>query len=77
MSGYIGENELAAQVVIYNICVLCFMIAYGVSVAASTLVGNSLGAENEKQAKRYANMIFFGSLSVNLTVVLLVYLFRW
>lgn len=46
MSGYIGKNELAAQVIIYNICFLCFIIAYGVSVAASTLVGNSLGALN-------------------------------
>ena len=77
MAGYIGKNELAAQVVIYNICVLCFMIAYGVSVAASTLVGNSLGALNEKQARRYAKMIFSGSLLLNLTVVVLIYSFRW
>ena len=46
MSGYISKETLAAQVIVYNILFLCFNVAYGISVAASTLVGNSLGAKN-------------------------------
>ena len=48
MSGYIGKNELAAQVILYNVCFIFFALAYGLSLAASSLIGNSLGALNSK-----------------------------
>jgi MATE family multidrug resistance protein len=44
MAGYISNNHLAAQVILYNICFVSFIVAYGISMAASTLVGNSIGA---------------------------------
>ena len=77
MSGYIGKNELATQVIIYNMCFLCFSLAYGISLAASSLIGNSLGALNPDEAKKYALLILFAALVVNFSTALAVYLFRW
>jgi len=53
------------------------MIAYGVSVAASTLVGNSLGALNVILAKAYAKMILSSFVVINIILTLTVYFFRW
>lgn len=76
MAGYLGNTSLAAQVILYNICFVCFIIAYGISMAASTLVGNSLGAGQVNQAKKYARIILLGSILVNFTVALVLYLIR-
>lgn len=39
LSGYIGVNEQASQVVIMNIIALLFMIALGLNQAASATIG--------------------------------------
>lgn len=45
-------------------------------MAASTLVGNSIGAENIPLAKKYAAIIMRGAVFVNVTVALVLYLLR-
>jgi len=76
MAGYIDNDHLAAQVIIYNICFICFIIAYGISMAASTLVGNSIGAGNVPLAKKYAKIILIGSAFINFLVAGVLYLAR-
>jgi len=76
MAGYISNKHLAAQVILYNICFVSFIVAYGISMAASTLVGNSIGAKNIPLAKKYAKIIISGSFIVNLTVATSIYVFR-
>lgn len=76
MAGYLGEYPLAAQVILNNVCWLFYYIAYGVSVATTTLVGNSLGANNPKTAKLYAKMILVFSILMNLSLALLLYFLK-
>jgi len=48
---------------------LAFQFAYGVSLAACVLVGNSIGAGDVKTAKRYSKLIMLFGI-VFLTVIL-------
>jgi Na+-driven multidrug efflux pump len=43
MCGILGVDELATQVVAYNLCGIIFMFIVGITQAASTLVGNYIG----------------------------------
>lgn len=76
MAGYLSNNHLGAQVIVYNICFICFGVGYGISMAASTLVGNCIGAGDITLAKRYAHTILKGALIVNFTVAFGLYLFK-
>ncbi|KAM4583743.1 multidrug and toxin extrusion protein 1-like [Odontesthes bonariensis] len=51
LAGIIGENELGAQSVIYQLAYIAYMFPLGFSAAASVRVGNALGAGNIEQAK--------------------------
>jgi MATE family multidrug resistance protein len=42
-SGYMGTNELAAEVVIINIVSVIYMVPLGISFAATALTGNYIG----------------------------------
>ena len=53
-AGIVGVKDLAAQVAIINVIGLVYMIPLGVQFAASGMVGNMIGAQNVKQAQRYA-----------------------
>lgn len=48
--GRIGKQELAATNIVFSINTLAFLPMVGFSVAASTLVGQALGAENPGEA---------------------------
>ena len=50
-SGFMGTNQLAAEVVIINIVSFIFMIPLGISFAASALTGNYVGKRKIKLAK--------------------------
>ena len=54
LSGYIGVEALACEVIIINIVSFVFMMPLGISFAASSLVGNYLGQGNPRQAKIFA-----------------------
>jgi len=54
MAARMGQTESATQTVLFNILTVTFMVPLGCSVAASTRVGNALGAGNGMAAKRTA-----------------------
>jgi MATE family multidrug resistance protein len=43
LAGYIGVDEMAAQVIIMNVLALVFMIAVGLQQAATCLIGQQIG----------------------------------
>ncbi len=49
----IGVKTYAAHSIAGNIESFTYMPGYGLAIAAATLVGNSIGAENKKAAKEY------------------------
>ncbi|KAM9792975.1 multidrug and toxin extrusion protein 1-like [Neosynchiropus ocellatus] len=51
LAGIIGEVELGAQSVVYELAVVAYMAPLGIAAAASVRVGNALGAGNIEQAK--------------------------
>ncbi|XP_049892877.1 multidrug and toxin extrusion protein 1-like isoform X2 [Epinephelus moara] len=51
LAGVIGEVELGAQSIVYELASIAYMFPMGFSVAASVRVGNALGAGNTEQAK--------------------------
>ena len=53
-SGWIGRLELDALVLLSSVTVLFFMVPLAISISASTLVGNSLGANRPDQARLFA-----------------------
>eukprot|EP00698_Gefionella_okellyi_P002689 TRINITY_DN1252_c0_g1_i1.p2 TRINITY_DN1252_c0_g1~~TRINITY_DN1252_c0_g1_i1.p2 ORF type:complete len:253 (-),score=55.20 TRINITY_DN1252_c0_g1_i1:50-808(-) len=57
MAGLMSVNSLAAQTLIMNLFNLVYMIPLGLSVAASTRVGNLLGANNADAARLAAKVI--------------------
>jgi len=53
----LGTVKFAAHQIGLNICGLTFSPSMAFGVAATTLVGQSLGAKDEEKAKKYADMI--------------------
>ncbi|CAJ1053285.1 multidrug and toxin extrusion protein 1-like [Xyrichtys novacula] len=51
LAGVIGEAELGAQSIAYELAVVAYMFPLGFAGAASVRVGNALGAGNVEQAK--------------------------
>ena len=60
----LSVNELAANVVLFNIITLSYQNSLGMSFAISNLVGNNIGGMRPKTAKRY----FITSIFVILTL---------
>lgn len=54
---------------------LCYMPAYGISSAATTLVGQEMGAGNNKKAKSYGNMSIIFGVSVMTIMTILMFIF--
>ena len=53
-----SQNYFAAQVVIMNMFTLAYMVPQGISYTCSSLVGNYLGENKSKMAKRYAILCY-------------------
>ncbi|TPX64592.1 hypothetical protein SpCBS45565_g05753 [Spizellomyces sp. 'palustris'] len=53
-AGWIGDKELAAQTIVLNTCSLTYVIPLGISIAASTRIGNALGAYCPQTARAAA-----------------------
>jgi MATE family multidrug resistance protein len=51
MAGWIGESQIAAHIVVLKIISFTFMFPWGISGAATTRVGNLLGAAEPIQAR--------------------------
>ncbi|KAI9197449.1 mate-domain-containing protein [Polychytrium aggregatum] len=50
-TGLLGDSYLAAQAVVLNTCSLMYMIPQGISIAATTRIGNALGANCKNRAR--------------------------
>jgi MATE family multidrug resistance protein len=76
MSSYISSLSLAANVCLFNFITMVFMIPLGISFACTTLVGNSIGSNNVKQAKTYTIAALLTGACIIGIITLLVFLFR-
>jgi multidrug resistance protein, MATE family len=75
-TGYIGVDELAAEVVIINIVTFIFMLPLGISCAASAFTGKYLGQRKIISAKKQALMTILVDIVLTSLVVLFLGLFR-
>lgn len=66
MASFFGSVSLAANVCLFNFISIIFMLQLGISIAATALVGNSVGSENLHNAKYYT----YAALTVGLTVMI-------
>jgi MATE family multidrug resistance protein len=74
MASYMGPVDLAANVCLFNFITLIFMIPMGLSFAATTLVGNSIGSGNIIKAKNYAKIsVIIGSFIVGAVTIFIVF----
>lgn len=58
LSGLLGKNPQAANQIALNLSSMTFMVAIGLSVAATIRVGNQKGLQNYKELRRIAFSIF-------------------
>ncbi|XP_072325955.1 multidrug and toxin extrusion protein 1-like isoform X4 [Scyliorhinus torazame] len=56
LAGLIGEVELGAQAIMFQVISAAYMIPLGISMAVGISVGNALGAGDPQQAKTYAKV---------------------
>ncbi|XP_064605845.1 multidrug and toxin extrusion protein 1-like [Liolophura sinensis] len=73
LNGIIGEVELGATSVVFQLEQIIYMVPYGMGVASSIRVGHSLGAGNAKAAKTTAmtsQLLAWLCLLVTATVIL-------
>lgn len=74
MASFLGSVSLASNVCLFNFISLIFMIQLGLSFAATTLVGNSVGANSKHNVKIYSySSIIIGLVLVSITTSLVLY----
>jgi len=73
--GVLGTPTLAAYAIGRRVMLLALMPAWGYATAASTLVGQSLGAGDEREATAYGWQTLRVALAVQLVVALLLVVF--
>ena len=73
-AGFLSIQELAANVIILNICIFFYQIPEGVGFAISNLVGNSLGEMNAQKSRKYAfasiGIMIISCLSIIIFIIL-------
>lgn len=74
-SGWIDVNSLAISTVLLNLCNNIYLIPLGISTVVNTLVGNSLGANQPRRARKYCIASLFFGICTSLTIVLLMFAF--
>ena len=58
LAGVIGVLPLASLTICLNMHALLFRVPLGITEATGALLGNSVGANNVRLAKRFASLIF-------------------
>ena len=77
MAGYLGPNEQGASLILFSIETFFFMSAAGISISASTLIGNSLGALKPRDANVYSNVSIALTFILSLFICILMIVFRY
>lgn len=68
----LGNIAIAANSFAVTAESICYMPGFGVSSAATTIVGQEMGEGNHKNAKRYGNItIAFGTILMTITAILM------
>lgn len=71
----LGNVSIAAHSFAITAESLCYMPGYGIAAAATTLVGQQIGAKNYKMAKKYANIsIILGTIMMSIMAILMFFL---
>ena len=76
MSAYLGPAQSSATVVGLQIENVTWACAFGICVAAVSLVGFQIGAGNSSQGKNIATLILWQTLVVTTVICLLIYAFN-
>ncbi len=71
----LGTNAIAANSFGITIEALCYMPGYGIAEAATTLVGQSLGAKRESLANRFATITISSGIAIMTIMGILMYVF--
>ena len=58
LAGILGVYEQATIVISFNVIAQVFMVPCGMAEASCTFIGNSIGANNPKLARKYNKIIF-------------------
>lgn len=75
--GWMGTNELAAHQIAINLASLSFMVALGISAAATIRVGNAVGRDDRKGARNAGIAAFILSAAVMGFFGIIFIVFRW
>jgi len=75
-AGWLGVEYLAAHVVCCNVEVTIFMIPLGIQQAASTLVGNAIGAEKPFAAVQFAQLALMVTFFLSLIIAYILVTYR-
>jgi len=71
----LGTATIAANAVTMNVSSLSFMPGFGFGMAATTLVGQSLGAKKKELAENYSKQSTYLTLILMVTASILMYIF--
>lgn len=77
LTGRIGVVDLGANVIAFNYVNFIYLACIGIGTASCTLVGNSIGEDNIKNAKRYTSTGIIMTVLIICFIDLLVYLLRF
>ncbi len=75
--GWMGTNELAAHQIAINLASLSFMVALGISAAATIRVGTAVGRDDRAGARNAGIAAFILSAAVMGTFGIIFIVFRW
>jgi MATE family multidrug resistance protein len=76
MSSYLGSENLAANICIFNFVSFMFNIPMGLSFATTTLVGNSIGRRDVKLAKKISIISLCTGMFIVGLFTIIIYTFR-
>ncbi|CAI2365320.1 unnamed protein product [Moneuplotes crassus] len=77
IAGVVGEEELAASVILLNVAAFVCMAPLGFCYASNTLVGNNLGAMNVNNVNMYRDLATYIALGFSLVLGASMFIFRY
>ena len=72
LSGILGVIEQAVFVITFNVIAQLFMFPMGIQEASCALIGNEIGANNPKLAKKYCRVITLIAVFMQILIGLLI-----